>query len=458
MLTRSKRRDAQSRIMATAHPLVSFPVEITTEIFLYCLPEVIDLMDPKVAPRLLMQICRRWRQIVLSLPKLWTSFRVDIHERLWQDELTACLTRSAGLPLDVILFSDRTHFMDHNEQLRMLSRYCNRIQHLKVDMPLYILCDLDEYWLQKHPRVQFAALEHLVLPEVSHRDNQIEFLEDDPIRMFADLPQLKSIHLSGIPLYSVAFPRTNIVRFNGVVYTVQEWVELLRSMPNLTDCAIHLDLELDDTWTATPFTHSALGSLQVRASALYRNVTALDLFSFLTFPALQSVDLQAGALGQCDRTLGLLAGRSPQLSTLSIVIPYYERDLARSFCNPFASLHTIIFQDAPSPFVKSFSKLFGADNTFLPNVRTLKFTGLVATHLVTTLAKLLGCGITKRRALQTPNCQLESLSISTERFSTLACEELIVRDCFNAFRQLKRDGLDVSVCWCTDQGIKEVPL
>ncbi|KAJ7068708.1 hypothetical protein C8F01DRAFT_1119058 [Mycena amicta] len=181
MLTRSRGRELESRVMATTHPLVSFPVEITTEIFLYCLPEVVDFMDPNVAPRLLMRICRRWRQIVLSLPKLWTSFRININQRLWQDELTACLQRSASLPLDVVLFSEHGHYINH-EQLLMFPQYCNRIQHLKVDMPVDILGDLDEAWLLKHPRVQFPALQHLVLPEVSHLDDQIMWLEDYYIR------------------------------------------------------------------------------------------------------------------------------------------------------------------------------------------------------------------------------------------------------------------------------------
>ncbi|KAF8161684.1 hypothetical protein B0H34DRAFT_629819, partial [Crassisporium funariophilum] len=48
----------------------SLPVEILTDIFEYCMPEM-PYPDSKSAPLLLCQVTSSWRQIALHLPRLW---------------------------------------------------------------------------------------------------------------------------------------------------------------------------------------------------------------------------------------------------------------------------------------------------------------------------------------------------------------------------------------------------
>ncbi|KAF8217141.1 hypothetical protein K438DRAFT_1496969, partial [Mycena galopus ATCC 62051] len=58
-------------------PIFTIPVEIISEIFLHCLPApslpAADAVHPSttLAPLLLGQICRMWREIAYHNPRLW---------------------------------------------------------------------------------------------------------------------------------------------------------------------------------------------------------------------------------------------------------------------------------------------------------------------------------------------------------------------------------------------------
>lgn len=53
------------------------PSEILVECFLYCVYLEVPNINPESAPILLTRICRRWRDIVLETPLLWSHFRLD---------------------------------------------------------------------------------------------------------------------------------------------------------------------------------------------------------------------------------------------------------------------------------------------------------------------------------------------------------------------------------------------
>ncbi|KAJ7166753.1 hypothetical protein C8R46DRAFT_876343, partial [Mycena filopes] len=56
---------------AIVYPVLALPVEITGEIFMRCLPEFPAHPSGTIAPMLLTRICRQWRNIACSTPRLW---------------------------------------------------------------------------------------------------------------------------------------------------------------------------------------------------------------------------------------------------------------------------------------------------------------------------------------------------------------------------------------------------
>ncbi|KAJ7612449.1 hypothetical protein DFH06DRAFT_958718, partial [Mycena polygramma] len=62
---------------AIRDPLVRLPVEITSKIFLQCLPEH-RMPNSWTAPMLLLNVCNTWTDIALSTPVLWASIHLDL--------------------------------------------------------------------------------------------------------------------------------------------------------------------------------------------------------------------------------------------------------------------------------------------------------------------------------------------------------------------------------------------
>ncbi|KAJ7167777.1 hypothetical protein C8R46DRAFT_898531, partial [Mycena filopes] len=79
-----ERGSIQLQLDAAVYPVLTLPVEITSEIFLCCLPETSKyslrptFKSPIEAPMLLLQICRTWRAIAISSPRLWTVLHLNL--------------------------------------------------------------------------------------------------------------------------------------------------------------------------------------------------------------------------------------------------------------------------------------------------------------------------------------------------------------------------------------------
>ncbi|KAJ7233764.1 hypothetical protein C8J57DRAFT_1035010, partial [Mycena rebaudengoi] len=62
-------------------PITRLPVEISSEIFLFCLPDSgpagYRRPNPGDAPLLLLRICTAWADIARSRPTLWDTIHLD---------------------------------------------------------------------------------------------------------------------------------------------------------------------------------------------------------------------------------------------------------------------------------------------------------------------------------------------------------------------------------------------
>ncbi|KAK6967085.1 F-box domain-containing protein [Favolaschia claudopus] len=81
-----------TRTIKSSSPALNVPYELTSKIFLLCLPRNTRVRpNPRTAPLLLAQICSRWRVIALSLPELWNSLFLDFDRRVQYDGISAML-------------------------------------------------------------------------------------------------------------------------------------------------------------------------------------------------------------------------------------------------------------------------------------------------------------------------------------------------------------------------------
>ncbi|KAJ7462144.1 hypothetical protein FB451DRAFT_958239, partial [Mycena latifolia] len=80
------------------------PPEITSEIFIYCLPtsqmaRERNTVNPHEAPMLLSHVCRAWREIALGTPALWTTMELEImamRDLQWKTEISKMWLDRAG--------------------------------------------------------------------------------------------------------------------------------------------------------------------------------------------------------------------------------------------------------------------------------------------------------------------------------------------------------------------------
>ncbi|KAJ7094360.1 hypothetical protein C8R44DRAFT_384646 [Mycena epipterygia] len=87
-LTRARRypKAIQSQLDGVVYPVLTLPHEITSEIFLQCLPPVSEYMlggtteifNVSVAPLLLIKVCQAWRSIAVATPRLWAHLHLDL--------------------------------------------------------------------------------------------------------------------------------------------------------------------------------------------------------------------------------------------------------------------------------------------------------------------------------------------------------------------------------------------
>ncbi|KAJ7464347.1 hypothetical protein FB451DRAFT_1489528, partial [Mycena latifolia] len=61
----------QESIDRIVYPILTIPVEITSEIFLHCLPDEPQQPSESTAPMLLGAVCREWRIISRGDSRLW---------------------------------------------------------------------------------------------------------------------------------------------------------------------------------------------------------------------------------------------------------------------------------------------------------------------------------------------------------------------------------------------------
>jgi hypothetical protein len=79
----TKRDSAQLQLDSIVYPVLTLPSEITSEIFICCLPTSStdverNAVDPHAPPMLLSHVCQAWREITLSTPALWATIDLDM--------------------------------------------------------------------------------------------------------------------------------------------------------------------------------------------------------------------------------------------------------------------------------------------------------------------------------------------------------------------------------------------
>ncbi|KAF6754494.1 hypothetical protein DFP72DRAFT_990353 [Ephemerocybe angulata] len=115
-------------------PMSKLPLELLSEIFLFCLPkEKYPTPSPMTAPMLLMHVCQAWRYVARHTQELWSS--IHLNYRSVDEDVPATglwLSYSGEAPLSLSLSIDFNE-RPHQSILNILCRYAHRWKHVRFE-------------------------------------------------------------------------------------------------------------------------------------------------------------------------------------------------------------------------------------------------------------------------------------------------------------------------------------
>ncbi|KAF8198284.1 hypothetical protein K438DRAFT_1824143 [Mycena galopus ATCC 62051] len=113
-----------------ASPALRLPPELSSEIFLHCLPPF-PKPRPHEAPMLFLNICSKWRAVALGTPDMWTAVAIDFAGAGGlADVLSLWFRRAGNRPLSVSL---RGNLDDWDRCVcAVIGRHAARLKHLEI--------------------------------------------------------------------------------------------------------------------------------------------------------------------------------------------------------------------------------------------------------------------------------------------------------------------------------------
>ncbi|KAJ7502113.1 hypothetical protein B0H11DRAFT_2367132 [Mycena galericulata] len=381
------------------YPVLTIPPEITGQVFsLYVENPHIGIApdDPGRSPLPLASVCRRWRDICLSMPRLWSALRIyssySASESNILDLLQRWISRAGSHPLDLELFGSPilstpaailSHLAHYSHQWRSL--------RLSFHLPSSFPNDKIQGQVPCLTKLTINMIGGYNVPEV--------------VTAFRDAPRLRDVQLFGASCRSLSLPWIQLTSLNFSGETLSNCVEILEQTPNLEVFA----------------------------------TTAIMLLDCLTLPALKTFELSALEI---DGVLALATRSQWSLRSIRLVGLPSPASVLCLASTP--SVEEVEIRHSAAVFWRhdSLDKLISLlrkDDAFLPNARVLKLTHCVVHVSASSPAKML---TSRQNESREGIARLETfhLLFEPDKVPRKYLEEIVRR-----MRPLQAMGLDIVV-------------
>ncbi|KAJ6589376.1 hypothetical protein B0H19DRAFT_1248922 [Mycena capillaripes] len=220
----------QERLDSYQYLVLTLPNETISEILIHCLPPYLLWgLSPKYSfsPNLLTQICRKWREIAITTPALWTTIAFSNVR-----QVHTWLSRSGCCPLSI-----RIEEEDHNisEVLGVLVPHRARWERLDLSIVS-----------SRIPTIQGP------MPLLRHLDLSIE--EEgafQSIVIFREAPLLRTVTANYFALGNFMLPWAQLTSLTLNSVYPSEYVAALQQTSNLLHCELEVVLD-DEIYTPGP--------------------------------------------------------------------------------------------------------------------------------------------------------------------------------------------------------------
>ncbi|KAJ7724881.1 hypothetical protein B0H16DRAFT_1895312 [Mycena metata] len=362
-------RVLQAQLDSIVYPVLTLPPEITSEIFLQCVPIEWerDGVNKREAPLLLTQICGDWRRTAVSTPALWTTFEVRystpglVH---LPEIAETWLSRACGCPLTVNIWG--VFPAECKRTFETFQRHASTVEVLKLNVNSKALEAMETYpWdcpTLRSLSVSFISLEYPLV---------------HPLEIIKNAPLLQEVFMTCTLPSSVTLPWRQLTRFTAAFNSLAECLEGLHLMPNLTYCAL-----AQSSMPPPPFSsESPLSLPRVQHLVLFNYDTppfgSNTILRFLILPALQNLEIRDFPFDE-EHLDTFLVRSSPPLRHLSIQPPrghFGGTSLRLSPSFTMLGLTSLNIWRPSASFAVAFFERLGGDLAFLPDLLHLSFHG-----------------------------------------------------------------------------------
>ncbi|KDR69831.1 hypothetical protein GALMADRAFT_911673 [Galerina marginata CBS 339.88] len=376
--------------------ILTLPFEIAAEIFIFYtdinstpFDYPVRVKSTKSPSFLLAAVCKTWREIALTTPRLWTTVNIFISSIANVPLLTElaldCMNRSGQLPLTLSITAPATVTrLDRSIRERVLALFdvIGRFSSRWYRLVLCIHPDLYEDFTDALGCM--PLLEDLRLTPIVSQDRSCE--ADFRLR---EAPRLKHLELSRLFLHKVHIPLHNLTSLEVHAVYINEMFVLLKSAPVLVVAKFSLIFGVvDDLFLlpAAPLTHHSLRHLDIRPQRSIYNVELPVFLKKIILPSLESFVYHARRTTPVDELLSLFARSRCLVSIFEIVIPEEaepdhgstEGDLIRLLEGIPTITHltiSLLARLKQKHITDYFFRRFADTPTFLPQLEVLNFAG-----------------------------------------------------------------------------------
>ncbi|KAJ7745761.1 hypothetical protein B0H16DRAFT_1462759 [Mycena metata] len=369
-------------IESLTFPILTLPVDVTTEIFLRCLPPPPKTPRVSDAPLLLVRICRQWRDIAISTPELWASLAFTVSEP--NTELLAArdhlierwLARSGQYPLSIrVLESPRPLRSDNavtgaksvDSCLRLLLEHSAQWRHVEIEVDLPGMKRALEA-VKSHTPFDFPQLEYWRIGVDNYES------EDSGQFRVGAAPQLRSIHLTlgvaPLDFRGTGIPWSQLTNLTGHSFDPAECVLILRLCPALVRGRFALCSDIAPP-SQPILLHPSLEFLDLsHLNGRWRNLNiGFQVLDAITLPGLISLTLDCVGNGQS--IVSLLTRSSCRLHGLALSCDFYDYQALFGCFLVVPELRRLrIFAAGSSTWTGIFTRLTG-NSEMLPNLQSL---------------------------------------------------------------------------------------
>ncbi|KAJ6561539.1 hypothetical protein DFH09DRAFT_1316118 [Mycena vulgaris] len=409
-------RDLERPLYSIVYPVLTLPPEITSEIFLHCLPAPPSLstLDTEKAPSLLMHVCSAWRQIAVSTPKLWKTLSLDLEgiEPHFSEIFEVWLGRACEGPLSVKIIGSLSEIDDFGQDFG------------KMD----------------GNSLAFPGLQDLSIQAEAWDE------EDNVIEMFDNAPALREVWMNYIPPPFITLPWEQLTKFKGESYTVDECLDALRLMPALVECA--LSAFPAGGFSSEPISHSNITSLTLFKSSpeqLGISAASNNILGFLTLPNLHTLEIVDPEPEDFDDEVfeSFLKRSAPPLRNLII-----RGEVEISFISFFAvpDLTHLEIWRPPFGFTQLLFDFFGHDTSLFPRLQNLFFLGCQDERnddkaSVVDIVNMAAAPMTERRSNRKGFAPLQSFRVVSQSGVPFVLRE----EQLLPFKNLKAEGMAIHI-------------